>query len=559
MNKQPFFERNLLPLSVKDGGLCSRLSAAETTLHRYRFLEARSGEIVPAIIAQDGNAHPLHSMVDPRREAARLLDSVKDAGCLVFMGLGGGFFPAAALEREDVRYVLVIDYDINGVAELLCSREYTSIFKDPRFSILVDAPPALIEKRLLASYQPVLQDGIRVLPIRNRIIFETDKFSAAGTAVEGAIACISADYSVQAYFGTRWFSNIIRNLFNIEDNIRPFPSIKHAAVSAAGPSLDIQIPRLKAKQQTTFIIAADTSLNSLVNAGIRAHAVISIDCQHYSCYHFMNGMPEIPLFLDIASPPLLAAMTGRKFFFAGGHPLAAYVSRFWRSFPWVDTSGGNVTYAAVSLAECLGAEEIELYGADFSYPLGWTYTRGAYLFPSFAQKQKRLLPLETLHSDLLYRTPLTKQEGKDGGFYYETPAMCMYRERLEEKSALLRAELIPIPGMGAAVNLRMKQGRGGENFFPVLAWGKPSMSAEDFLEGYRAKIRALPLPRNSVSAWLEKLKPEESLVLATLIPEAAAVKRRSPELKTGPLIDAAAAYCCMEIEKVLNAVKVERQ
>ncbi|MDR2095211.1 MAG: DUF115 domain-containing protein [Treponema sp.] len=554
LNTESFFERNLLSLSARDGALCSRLSVADTGLHRYRFLRARSGEIVPAITARDGNAYPLHSMVDPKREAARLLDSVKDAGCLVFMGLGGGFFPAAALECEGVCSVFVIDYDINGIAELLCSCEMSGIFKDPRFRLLIDVPPALIEKRILASYQPVLQEGIRVLPIRNRVAFDADKFTAAKAAIEGAVSCVSADYSVQAYFGTRWFSNIIRNLFNAGDT-PPLPSIRRAAVSAAGPSLDIQLPRLRAEQRTAFIIAADTSLNSLVNAGITAHAVVSIDCQHYSCQHFMNGIPEgTPLFLDLASPPLLAAMTGNRYFFAGGHPLAAYVSRFWRSFPPVDTSGGNVTYAAVCLAESLGAQEIELYGADFSYPLGLTYTRGAYLFPSFAQRQKRLSPLETLHSDLLYRTPLTKRGGKDGGFYYETPAMRMYRERLEDKAALLGAELIPIPGMGAAVNVRIKQGQRRGNPAPV--WGKPSVSTEDFLAGYHAKICALPLPGNSISAWLEKLKQDESLVLATLLPEAAAVKRRSPQLQTGPLIEAAAAYCRAEIEKVLNAVRV---
>jgi hypothetical protein len=134
--------------------------------------------------------------------------------------------------------------------------------------------------------------------------------------------------------------------------------------------------------------------------------------------------------------------------------------------------------------------------------------------------------------------------------------MRIYRERLEEKSALLRAELIPIPGMGAAVNVRARRGRNEEP--PPLRWGKPSLGAEDFLAGYRDRIRALPLPGGGISAWLEKLNPEERFVLATLLPEAAALKRRFPELKTGALIEAAAAYCRAEIEKVLNAVKRRR-
>jgi hypothetical protein len=60
MDKRFFFERNLLALSPHNPALCSRLSGAETTLDRYRFLEARSGGIVPALVDRSGAAHPLH-------------------------------------------------------------------------------------------------------------------------------------------------------------------------------------------------------------------------------------------------------------------------------------------------------------------------------------------------------------------------------------------------------------------------------------------------------------------------------------------------------------------
>ncbi|MDR2258831.1 MAG: hypothetical protein LBE14_06755, partial [Treponema sp.] len=124
MDKQFFFERNLLALSGLNPGLCSRLSAAETTLNRYKFLESRSGEIIPALVDSAGGAHPLHSLVDPRREGERLISTLGDEGFLIFLGLGGGFAIEAALKRPEVYRALLIDYDINGLAELFCSREY---------------------------------------------------------------------------------------------------------------------------------------------------------------------------------------------------------------------------------------------------------------------------------------------------------------------------------------------------------------------------------------------------------------------------------------------------
>ena len=82
-------------------------------------------------------------------------------------------------------------------------------------------------------------------------------------------------------------------------------------------------------------------------------------------------------FLDLASPPFLARVrAGKLAFIASGHPFASYIDARWMHFPRIDTSGGNVAHAAVSLARDLGARKITLHGADFSYPGGKPYSRG---------------------------------------------------------------------------------------------------------------------------------------------------------------------------------------
>jgi hypothetical protein len=549
MDKRFFFERNLLALSRTDPALCSRLSAAETTLNRYKFLESRSGEMVPALVTPGGGARPLHSLVDPQREGRRFIATCEHEGFLIFLGLGGGFAPAAALEREDVHRVLVIDYDINGMAELLCSREYIRILGDPRFRLLVDSPGELIKAYILDNYQPLFSGGIRMLPLRTRTEWDP-RFGGAGGAVETAIEAVSADYSVQAYFGTRWFSNIIRNIFRAEEPYRPLAPIRRAAVCAAGPSLDIQLPRLLEKRGGLFVFAADTSLPSLLLRGLEPDAVVSIDCQHISYYHFMGGLPQtVSLFLDLASPPLVASRSERPYFFSGGHPLAHYVARYWRALPAVDTSGANVTYAALSLADKLGAGEIELYGADFSYPLGRTYARGTYIYPYFENRQNRFTPLEELHSAFLYRSPSLKRVEKGDAWYYETRSLTMYRRGVEEKK--LRAALFPVPGLGPPLAVRERTEPSGE--LPLFAAGRASMGAGEFLDRYRQGIRALPLPRGGPAAYLEKLDPGEKQILTTLIPEAAAIKRRRPELNTTELLEAVQDYCIREIGRVLQS------
>ncbi|MCL2270282.1 MAG: DUF115 domain-containing protein, partial [Treponema sp.] len=341
MDRWYFFERNLLALSAQNPALCSQLSAAETTLGRYKFLESQSGEVIPALTDRSGAAHALHSTVDPVREAERLISTLKDKGksagdFVVFLGLGAGFAPQAALNCGNASHVLAIDYDVNGIAELFCSREYIALLRDPRFTLLIDPSPEIIENNLLELYRPALCGGIRVLPLRTRTELDKQNFGAAGEAIQRAIEKVSSDYSVQAHFGMRWFANIIRNLDAAQLQNRSAPPIRDAAICAAGPSLDDQIPLLAEQKlsQKLFVISADTALPSLLYRGLRPDAVVSIDCQHISYYHFMGtDCRGIPLFLDIASPPMLSGFSDYPFFFSGGHPLAAYVSQQWRPLP----------------------------------------------------------------------------------------------------------------------------------------------------------------------------------------------------------------------------------
>jgi hypothetical protein len=555
--------------------------------------------------------------MDPRKEAKRLIDTVEE-GFLVLLGLGGGFYAEAALDREDIGTVLVIEYEAESFAELLSLLDYSHLFTNPRLRLLLDNSGAKIEQNILSLYQPVLHGGIRVIPLRPRTGFAPEPFAMAGNAVEAAISRVSADYSVQAHFGKRWFSNTVRNLLHTGENVDAIPAIQRAAVCAAGPSLSPQIERLKKNREDLFLIATDTSLPCLLHGGLIPDAVISIDCQHISYYHFMNeerkktvnhrehggntedteddskGFPEETLlFLDLASPPMLAAMSKRKYFFTGGHPLTRYISQVLRLLPELDTSGGNVTHAAISLAERLGANEIELYGADFSYPNGVTYARGTYIYRIFENRQNRLLPLEAQASAFLYRTPLEKKEnhgkGNHGGhggitenteedkergenhggitententekdkgkgenhtWYYETGILKLYRERLEEKCKHMEAALIPVEGLGAPIYVRQGENR-GQNL-KAFSYGKPMMKAEDFLRLYRDEIARLPGPGKNLGAYLASLSGEQGIVLTTLLPTAAAIKKRKNAASFQELIEETRAFCLEEIDTVLG-------
>jgi len=555
------FEKNLQMLSAKDPELCSRLSAARFSSGRYTFIESRTGRVVPAFVDGAGSVHALHSAVDPEKEAQRLAASLNEGwpepGFVVFLGLGAAYAAEAALNAGKASHILVIDFDINGIAELLGSREYTAL-GDPRFTLLADPDDKLIQKTILELYNPCLCGGIRTLPLRARVDRDKEKFAMAGGAVQRAIEKISADYSVQAHFGMRWFSNIIRNIGIARPVSKNAPQISGAvgnvAICAAGPSLDGQIPLLRDRRESLFVIATDTSLPALLAGGVKPDAIVSIDCQHISYWHFMGSdsdCADIPLFLDIASPPLLSGFSSSPIFFAGGHPLAAYLSQKWMPLPVIDTSGGNVTYACLSLAERLGAKRITVYGADFSYPLGKPYARGTYFYPLFERQQNRLSPLEARVSSFLYRSPFLPPEygGNRGNVFpcYETSALRFYRKSFEAKASSMEAEVIAESGLGMPLEIRKKTSKpisGGQimNFAP----NKAMMDSKEFLDQYKKDIKALPVFGRGMN-----LSPNERQVFTTLLPLIAAMKHRHPELATPDLIEAVKIFCCKKIECVL--------
>jgi len=511
----------------------------------YTFLTSRTGETVPAIIDKDGSSRPLHSTIDPIREAERLVSTIpQDTGFVIFLGLGGGFAPQITLAKTAAQ-IVVIDFDKQAIKEILSSKDYSPLLNNPRFCLLTDFTLDEIKKYILEHYNPALCGGIKVIPLRTRTDND-ERFNKAAAVIQEAVDETSSDFSVQAHFGLRWFSNIIRNIKTAEKSDRSFSAkkIDKAAIVAAGPSLDRQITALaEHKSKGVFIICADTALPVLLHNSIEPDAVVSIDCQHISHYHFFGcNISSIPLILDIASPPLLSRFSALPVFFSSGHPLALYISRYWRSLPILDTSGGNVTYACLSLAETLGANCITLFGADFSYVRSQTYARGTYVYPYFNRRQNRLAPAESQMSAFLYRAPFLPQENENQ-IYHETNSLRFYRTKLEEKAAAMNAQICAFQGQGAPINLTNKAANNANNKnYTIGAAENQAKSGIEFLEQYRSDIAALPA---------SGLNDKQRQIFTTLLPTAAALKHRGAN-GNKELIEATKHHCITQIDKVLG-------
>ena len=536
---------------ARDPGLARELLMSEPD-PRIGLARARTGALVPVVHQQKGDA-PLHSLYDPEEEARRVAGSLPPNGCVVIFGLGSGQIITSILRRPDVSRLFVIEKDLPVIRSLLQNFPMEALLRDPRVTLI--AGYETIQARLISGWLPGLMGNLRTVPLRSWCDIEGLFFRQAADEVQKSIEAVRADYGVQAHFGKRWLTNMLFNLASMGHSHPQVPEVQSACVTAAGPSLEKSLPTIAAQQRASFIIATDTSLPTLLAAGIAPGAVVSIDCQNHSYHHFMHGLPESTLLvLDAASPPLLARLHRRVAFAASGHPLVSWLCARGLGLPRLDMSGGNVTHAAVSLAHSLGARQIFLFGADYSCPDGKMYARGTYLYDFFACRQDRLSPEESLFAALLHAAG-GRRSVTETGSLYTTPVMSAYRDSLIEMMRALDADVTPAAGRGLPLP-STRHAPAADSSTPRRdpRWDPAEVEVKGLLSRYMRDLESLGEISSIPGHWPSSL-PEGSMALVqTLLPVAACIRRAGVETDDRGALEEARHWTLGRIKRMLPVI-----
>ncbi|MEW5816880.1 MAG: 6-hydroxymethylpterin diphosphokinase MptE-like protein [Spirochaetota bacterium] len=526
MTDETLLNRNLLALASRNPNLSREIGSAVKS-DTIKMLLSKSGKIVPAIV-KTGRELPLHSLFDPVKEGQKFSESYSGGGYLVFFGFGAGYHIHPFLKRKDISNILIIDRDVSVFKELFSVMDFRNFILEPRITFLVDMKPESIKEYILSNYFPAITGDLQTISLRSRFQTENDYFTAAASAIKECLGVLADDYTVQAYFGKKWFINSISNLKIAQTAATTLKPVRRALITGAGPSLEIQVDRIATLRKGGFLIATDTSLPSLMLYGLKPDLVISIDCQHISYHHFLSGFPrDIPLVLDLASPPDLTRLSEKVVFITSGHPFSQYLNTHWRKFPYIDISGGNVSHAAISLADSLGAEEIYLFGTDFSFPEGKSYARGTYLYPYFQFREDKFRSLENQFFAFLLRNNHIVKDRIGDTIRYTTKPMISYKERLEQASGSLSSRIVPVPGKGVPLRVDEKSGlsRARKVVHTIFSAGSPACDWKEFLTNYCKELENLTPPEEPLARYFRDLKSSERDVWTTLFPAAAALRR----------------------------------
>lgn len=531
------FNKNMLSLSSRNNQLAIELGKVNGS-EKVIIRKSKKGSLIP-IIKTGSQERPLHSTIDPEREGLRYYSNSKASGYIVFLGLGAAYHIKPFLKQADISEILIIDKDITLLKTVLSNIDLSQFILNSRIKFLIDPNPETVKEYLLSNYLPAVSGNLHILNLRSRFIIEESYFNGILACIENLLESLSDDFSVQSHFGKRWFINTLSNLKTAQSVKNILPPIKRALITGAGPSLENQLPSLKKYRENSFLIATDTSLPFLLKNKLKPDLVISIDCQHITFHHFFAGFPkDVPLVLDLASPAWLTRQAENIVFFTSGHPFSRFVNSNWRSFPYIDTSGGNVSHAAISLADKLGAKEIFLFGIDFSYPKGKSYARGTYLYPHFMSTSNRIDTSESSFVSFIFYNKKTVSKQKSFGISYTTAPMISYKQRLEKASINLNAKIIQIEGLGEPMELQKKDltSHNISNITPFFSAGSTSNSWNEFLNDYSEKLKNLPAPGISLSEYYSRLNSDQKNLCTTLYPSAAALRRSGNNKVNGAMI-----------------------
>ncbi|MFP4384640.1 MAG: 6-hydroxymethylpterin diphosphokinase MptE-like protein [Spirochaetia bacterium] len=505
-----------------------------------RVREIHPSPEVSAVMSRSGHTvsklsgKALHSLYDPVRDGNKFLSLYPPDGYLVFFGIGDGYHINPYINRVENRGILIIEKNLSVFRSFLETANFTSILRSPKVRLCIEPEPAEVRDTLVSGYIPVLHGTLRTVPLRPAVDADPEFFHDAAAEIESALENHRRDFAVQSRFGLPWFRNILKNLAEYEPDTGSFfrdlfsVPAGRVFVAAAGPDLERSLGYLKNRSKSEMVIAADTSLPALLSAGVQPDAVVTLDCQIYSRYHFFDPKTrKIPLIADCAVHPGIFRQAEKTLLFNGGHPLAGYISRNCLPLISLDTRGGSVTQTALAAAEAAGAEEIILNGADFGYPSGKAYARGTYLYPYFEHRSGKLKTAESSWYELIMNQGAVR-DGDTG--IYRTPVLSEYHRTFRETAERLSAEVIKRTSSRGEEILH-PHGKEHRPRIPENVPGK--IQLKKFFKDYSTGIKnldpekpAASLPRNEQELWY------------TLLPFAGYIKRCFPDKDTASLLRA---------------------
>lgn len=289
--------------------------------------------------------------------------------------------------------ILLIEPQLELFLFLIKNFDLEKILNHKNLRIVLGPSIETLQQFIQKSYSPYLDGMLQLYIHKGSSRIFSNEYLPFLSFLNAEKEKWAVEWATQKNFSRNWFRNILHNISNTDSDL-PLRIPQKVILLAAGPSVEQFLFSGGLDEKKGDIAAVDTLLPLLADLNIQADWIFSLDCQISSYHHYLKGIPQqsIPI-MDISVHNLLTRKTGKVYFTGNSHPLVQYLCP---DLPMINTGLGNVTAFAVDALIKMGVEEIEIYGADFSYPRGKAYSRSTYLINHFLHHSNRLQTQEIL-------------------------------------------------------------------------------------------------------------------------------------------------------------------
>lgn len=427
---------------------------------------SKRGAPTAAVATTDGRTLFLHSRYDPEREAAEFADNIDagDAAAIVLCGLGLGYHLKAIVRKYGRDTILLVsEPEIATIKSAMEHVDLTDELASGRVRILTSVEKDYLHDRLTHASTQLMFGTCFAVPTASRE-HNADYHAKCRNAI--------VDY---AAFARMSLTTLVRNAEitcrNIANNLPTYVTTpptqairgrfagKPAILVAAGPSLQKNIDQLADLKDKAVIIAAQTTLEPLLNRGITPHFVTSLDYSDLSA-QFFEGQ-QIPERVVLVAEPkaswkvidaFRAAVDGEARMimldniFARrclGETLAARAPM---------EPGATVMHLAFYLAQWLGCDPIVFIGQDLGFGGHVYYAPGVAMHAAWGPELGRFGSLEMREWERIIRQRkiLRKVPGIDGKPIYTDEQMFTYLQQFERDFARAPQRIIDATEGGAA-------------------------------------------------------------------------------------------------------------
>ncbi|WML46084.1 6-hydroxymethylpterin diphosphokinase MptE-like protein [Neobacillus sp. PS3-40] len=333
------------------------------------------------------NGFYLNSQHDPVKEAKRLANHYyKKNHAHILFGLGFSYLAKELLEKMgESDFLFIIEPSIRLFEEVRDKCDLGSLVDHKRVFFIVGYEKEQIEDevKFLVTSDYMAQIEFIVSPNYEKLYSQYVK--VIGDIITTTVKLSVVNIGTIAVFSKIWQKNMLYNLneswksipFKVFENKFTCPII----IAASGPSLTKQLEHLRKVREnnSALIIAAGSTINPLLKAGIKPHLVVSIDGGEANWAHFKNtNYDDIPLFYSLSvHKDIPKHHQGFKVVYnTGDETLSAWINKAVGKDLGFVVGGASVANFCFYIAKIITSGPISFIGQDLAYTNNLTHAEG---------------------------------------------------------------------------------------------------------------------------------------------------------------------------------------